>query len=342
MKRYILKRLALAFLVVFGVVTISFFLSNVIPGDPATMWAGSRATTEQVEAARRELGLDRPLFIQYLSYLKNMATGDLGTSIRTRRKVTEEIATRFAATFELVTISLIISLSIGIPIGILSAVRKNKPIDHVSRIVSISGVALPIFWLGMILQLLLHGGLNLFPLQGRISSQVLINHPITDLTGFYLFDSLLTGNWTALASVIHHMALPAITMSFASLAMVTRMSRSSMLEVLKEDFIQTSQAYGVSGRTILFRYALKNALIPTITVVGIIYGLMLGGSVVVESIFDWPGLGFFIVLSISSNDYPAIMGSTLVFALTYVIIVLMIDLLYFIIDPRIKIPGGRR
>ena len=342
MKRYILKRLLLVVLVVFGVVTISFFLSNVIPGDPATMWAGDRATAEQIEAAREELGLDRPLIIQYLTYMKKLVKGDLGISIRTRRQVTEEIATRYAATFELVTTALLISLTIGIPLGILSAVRRNKLIDHVSRIIAISGVALPIFWLGMILQLLLHGGLELFPLQGRISSRVWADHPITDFTGLYVLDSLVTGNWTALLSVIHHMALPAITMALAGLAMITRMSRSSMLEVLKEDFIQTAQAYGVSRRMILYKYALKNALIPTVTIVGIIYGFMLGGSVVVESIFDWPGLGFFIVLSVSTSDYPAIMGSTLVFSLTFILIVLITDLLYFAIDPRIKIPGEIR
>jgi len=342
MKRYILKRLALVVLVVFGVATITFFLSRIAPGDPARMWAGPRATAEQVEAARKELGLDRPLIIQYAAFMKKLAVGDLGTSIRTRRNVTQEIASRFAATFELVTLAIIISLVIGIPIGVLSAVRKNKSIDHISRAVSISGVALPIFWLGMILQLILHGGLGLLPLQGRISSEILVHHPIADLTGFYLLDSLITGNWPAFINNLQHIALPAITMSFASLAVVTRMSRSSMLEVLKEDFIQTSQAYGVSRRTIIYKYALKNALIRTITVVGLVYGLLLGGSVVVESIFDWPGLGSFIVLSLITKDYPAIMGTTLVFAVTYITINLIVDLIYFVVDPRIKVPGSRR
>ena len=340
MKKYIFKRLALAVLVLFGVVTISFFLARVVPGDPATMWVGARAKAHQIEAAKKELGLDRPLIIQFASYMKKLAAGDLGTSIRTRRKVTEEIAARYAATFELVTVSILISLIIGIPVGVISAVRKDKPLDHVSRAVSISGIAMPIFWLGLILQLILHGSLDLFPLQGRISSKMLVQHPIADLTGFYLLDSLLTGNWPAFSNSLQHIALPAITMSFSTLALVTRMSRSSMLEVITEDYIQTAQAYGVSRWVILYRYALKNALIPTVTVVGLAYGLMLGGSVVVEAIFDWPGLGQITVLSIATQDYPATVGVTLIFAVTYVTINLIVDLIYFVIDPRIKIPGG--
>ncbi len=342
MKKYILKRLALAVLVLFGLTIITFFLARVIPGDPAALWVGQRAKAEQMEAARKELGLDKPLPLQFLVYMKNLVTGDLGTSLRTRRRVSDEILRRYAATFELVTVSIVIALLIGLPVGVVSAVRKDKPVDHVSRAVSISGVAIPMFWLGMILQLLLNGKLGWLPLQGRIGSQVLLSDPVNPITGFYLFDSLVTGNWPAFVSCVKHIVLPAITLSFASLAVVTRMSRSSMLEVLKEDFIQTSQAYGVSRRTILYKYALKNALIPTITVVGLTYGMMLGGSVVVESIFDWPGLGHFIVLSVTTNDYPAIMGSTLTFALTYVTINLIVDLIYFVVDPRIKVPGSRR
>lgn len=341
MKKYIFKRLALALLVLFGVAVITFFLSRVVPGDPAAMWVGAKPTQEQLDLARAELGLDRPLPVQFLSYMAGLAKGDLGVSLRTRRSVLEEVTRRYAATFELVTLSILISLCLGIPIGILSATRKDKPVDHGSRALSICGVAMPVFWLGMILQMILHGNLDLFPLQGRIASQVLADNPIEKLTGFYLLDSLLTGNWIALESALLHIALPAMAMSFASLAIVTRMSRSSMLEVMKEDFIQTSQAYGVSRRTILFKYALKNALIPTITVVGLAYGLMLGGSVVVESIFDWPGLGSYAVLSITTNDFPAIMGVTLTFALTYVTINLLVDLIYFLVDPRIKIPGRR-
>jgi len=323
-----------------GVSIITFVISHVIPGSPAAMWVGTKPTQEQLDEAIRELGLDQPLPIQYINYVKNLVQGDLGVSLRTRRKVSEELRSRWAATFELVSVSLLIAIIIGIPLGVLSATHKDKPLDHTSRMFSISGVAMPVFWLGMTLQLLLHGYFDLLPLQGRIDSQVLMDHAIESITGFYLIDSLLTSNWPGFISSVTHMILPAITMSFASLAIVTRMSRSSMLEVLKEDYIETSQAYGVGKGTVLYKYALKNALIPTITVVGLNYGLMLGGSFMVESIFDWPGLGRYTILSIQTNDFPAIMGVTILFALTYVVLNLIVDLVYFLIDPRIQTPGG--
>ncbi len=341
MKKYIGKRLAYTLLVLFGVCTITFFVSRIIPGDPATMWVGPKHTQEQLDAARKELGLDRPLLVQYLNYIGNLLKGDLGVSIRTKQPVLEEVGRRYAATFELVTVSILIALAIGIPMGVISAVRKDKPIDHASRTFSISGVAMPVFWLGLILQMTLHGQLGWFPLQGRIGSMILIDHPIAKITGFYLIDTLLTGNWPAFFSTMKHMALPALTMSFASLAIVTRITRSSMLEVMREDYVQTATAYGVSRRTILYKYALKNALIPTITIIGLAYGLMLGGSVLVESIFDWPGLGSYIVLSITRNDFPGIVGSTLIFAATYLTINLIVDLIYFFADPRIKQPGRK-
>lgn len=340
MKRYLLRRLIFTLLVLFGVSVITFFLSRVIPGSPVAMWVGSKPTQEQLDAAIKELGLDQPLPVQYLTYVGNLVRGDLGVSLRTHRRVTEELSRRWAATFELVTVAILLAMIVGIPVGILSATRKDRPVDHVSRAVSISGVAMPVFWLGMTLQILLHGKTGWFPLQGRIDAHVLMDHPVQTLTGFYLFDTLVTGNFTAFVSALHHMALPAMTLSFASLAVVTRMARSSMLEVLREDYIQTAAAYGVGRRDLLYRYALKNALMPTVTVVGLSYGLLLGGSFMVESIFDWPGLGRYAVLSIETNDFPAIMGVTLLFALTYIVLNLAVDLIYFAIDPRIKTPGG--
>lgn len=340
MKRYLFRRLIFTLLVLVGVSVITFFLSRVIPGSPVAMWVGSKPTQEQLDAAIKELGLDQPLPVQYFTYLGNLVRGDLGVSLRTHRRVTEELSRRWAATFELVTVAILMAMVVGIPVGILSATKKDSPVDHASRAVSISGVAMPVFWLGMTLQILLHGKAGWFPLQGRIDAHVLMDHPVQTLTGFYLFDTLFTGNFTAFASALHHMALPAMTLSFASLAVVTRMARSSMLEVLREDYIQTAAAYGVGRRDLLYRYALKNALMPTVTVVGLSYGLLLGGSFMVESIFDWPGLGRYAVLSIETNDFPAIMGVTLLLALTYIVLNLAVDLIYFAIDPRIKTPGG--
>ena len=338
MKKYLLKRLALIFLVLLGVSVITFVVSHVLPGSPEAMWVGPKPTQEQLDAAIKELGLDKPIAVQYLSYVKNLVRGDLGISLRTRRHVTEELSRRWGATFELVSVSLLLALLIGIPMGILSATNKDKGLDHTSRAVSISGVAMPVFWLGMILQQVLHGKLGWLPLQGRIDSQILIDSPIETISGFYLVDSLLTANWAAFSSAFSHIVLPALTLSFAALATITRMSRSSMLDVLSEDYIQTSIAYGVSRRVLLYKYALKNALIPTITVVGLSYGVMLGGSFLVESIFDWPGLGRFVVLSIENNDFPATMGVTILFAFTYIILNLIVDMVYYFIDPRIKTP----
>lgn len=339
MKKYLIRRFLFIILVLLGVSVITFAISHIVPGSPEAMWVGSKPTQEQLDAAIRELGLDQPFYKQYIDYITNLIRGDLGVSLRTHRGVSEELSRRWGATFELVTIALILSMFIGIPVGILSATHKDKPLDHTSRLISISGVAMPVFWLGMTLQMFLHGSLRWLPLQGRIDSRVLIDHPISDLTGFYLIDSLLTGNWPAFASSLVHILMPAMTLSFASLAVVTRMSRSSMLEVLKEDYIETSVAYGVSRTMILYKYALKNALIPTITVVGLSYGMMLGGSFMVESIFDWPGLGRYAVLSIETNDFPAIMGVTILYAFTYIILNLVVDLIYFILDPRIKAPS---
>ncbi len=291
MRSYILKRIPLALLVLMGVSMITFFVSRVIPGSPVAMWVGAKPTQEQLDRAAKELDFDKLLAVQYLIYLGNLAPGDLGVFLRTHRKGSEELGRRWAATFELVSVSVLIALLAGLPVGILSATRKDSVLDHASRVTSISGVAMPIFWLGMILQLFLHGKLGWLPLQGCIDSQILIDHPVHTLTGFYLLDCLATGNWPDFASALRHMILPAMTLSFVSLAVVTRMSSSSMLGVLREDFIETHLAYGVRPRTLLYRCALRNAMIPTVTVVGLSYGLMLGGSFMVESIFDWPGLG---------------------------------------------------
>ncbi|MEW5721521.1 MAG: ABC transporter permease [Thermodesulfobacteriota bacterium] len=339
MRRYLIKRLAHTLLVLFGVSVITFFVARVIPGSPEAVWIGAKPTQAQLDEARRELGLDKPLVVQYLVYVSRLARGDLGISLRTRRRVSEELATRWAATFELVTVSILVALVVGLPLGVLSATHKDRPVDHLSRATSISGVAMPVFWLGLILQMLLHGEAGLFPLQGRIGSQVLVDHPLRHVTGLYLVDALVTGNWPAFVSASIHLVLPTLTLSFASLAVVTRMSRSSMLEVLREDYIQTAWAYGVSRAAVLYRYALKNALIPTVTVVGLSYGLLLGGSFMVESIFDWPGLGRYAVLSLTTNDFPAIMGVTILFAGTYIALNTAVDLIYYLLDPRIKTPG---
>jgi peptide/nickel transport system permease protein len=333
---YIVRRIILITVVLLTVTIITFSLTYLAPGDPAVLWVGHRPTPAQVAQAREELGLDKPFHLRYIHYIGNLIQGDFGTAIRTRQPVIEEIKKYYPATIELVTISIVISLIFGIPLGVFSAVRRESILDHTSRVFSISGVCVPVFWLGMMMQLVFYTTIRLLPIQGRISSDILVNYPVTSITGFYLIDTLFTGNLSAFQSSILHIILPAITMALTSLAVITRISRSSMVEVMNEDYIRTAKAFGLGDNQIKYKYGLKNALIPTATVVGAAYGYSLGGSVLVESIFDWPGMGRFVWLSILHNDYPAIMACTITYAVTYLIINLIIDLIYSFIDPRIR------
>lgn len=336
MRFYIVKRLAMMTIVLLMVTIMTFLLTTIAPSDPAAQWAGTRPTPEQLATARKELGLDRPVYLRYLLYIKNTARGEFGTSIRTRQPVMSDLLGYFPATFELVTLSIIIGLVLGIPLGILSAVRRESIPDHLGRLFSLSGVGVPVFWLGMMLQLFAYTILKTFPIQGRIASEISFSHPIATKTGLFLVDTLIQGNLAAFKSAVIHIILPAATLSFACLAFVSRMARSSMIEVLREDYIRTSKAFGVNEYLIRYKYAFKNALVPTVTVVGLAYGSLLGGSVLVESIFDWPGIGRYVWLSILYNDFPAIMGVTIVFAVTYLLINLFVDLIYAFIDPRVR------
>jgi peptide/nickel transport system permease protein len=339
MTHFILKRLGLISIVLVIVSVITFSLTYITRGDPAVLWAGPRPTPEQIAQARKELGLDKPFYLRYFLYVSNLLRGDLGTSIRTRQSVTDDIKTFFPATFELATVSMIVSLIFGIPLGILSAVRRETLIDHVTRTFSITGVSIPLFWLGMMLQLVFYAKIKILPIQGRISSEILAHNPFTERTGLYFIDTLLAGNFAAFKSTVAHIILPAVAMSWAILAIITRISRSSLIEVMQEGYIRTSKAFGVKENLIKYKYGLKNAMIPTVTMVGMTYGWILGGTVLIESIFDWPGMGRYIWISLMYNDYPAILGCTLTYALIFLIINLIVDLVYAIIDPRIKITG---
>ncbi|KSU80303.1 ABC transporter permease [Fictibacillus enclensis] len=333
MKKMIINRLGLLIFVVFGVTLISFLLSHVIPGDPARMMVGQRANEETLQQVRQQLGLDQPLFIQYETYMKGILSGDLGTSIRTQKPVIDDLEAFFPATMELAIIAFIFALAIGIPLGVLAAVKKNSFWDHASRIFSIGGVSTPVFWSGLVIILIFYGYLNWFPANGRLDMNI---HPPTHITGLYIVDSLLSGDMVALKSSLHHILLPAIVLSYAQLAVITRQVRASMLEIMEQEYIRTAIANGIHGPFLFFRYALRNALIPTITVVGISFGSLLGGAVVTETIFGWPGMGKYVVDSIAYLDFPAMMGFTLLIAVGYVIINLIVDLTYYVLDPQIK------
>jgi len=336
MLRYIAQRLLMMVAILFGVLAITFALSRVLPGSPIEMMLGHRPTPEQIELARTKLGLDRSLPEQFVLYLRNALRGDLGTSLRTRQPVVRDLLDRAAATFELVTLAVFIVIIVGLPLGVTSAVRRGTAIDHAARSVSIAGLALPAFFVGMLLQMLFYGWLGWLPLQGRMNSEVLLDHPFARVTGLYLLDTLLAGEWTAWRSAVSHIALPVLTLALASLAVITRITRSLMIEALGEDFVRTARAYGIPARDIYYRYALKATLIPMLTVIGLTYGYMLGGSVVVEYVFDWPGLGGYVVNAIIDNDFPAVMGVTLFLSTAYLAVNLTVDLLYYAVDPRLR------
>ena len=336
MALFIIRKLLLFAVVIVGVSVITFFLSTVVPGDPVRLALGQFATHEQVEEYRRELGLDQPVYKQYAHYAGRLLQGDLGVSIHTGFPVKSDISKFFAATFELTTISMIVALLIGLPLGVLSAVYRDSLLDHAARIISLSGVSMPVFWLGLLLQLIFAVWLGVAPIGGRVSSQVSAAHPLKSITGLFLIDSILTGNWPFLLDFLKHLALPAATLAYSSLVIITRMTRANMLEVLRQDYVRTADVYGLPRHKVIGKYALKNALISTVTIVGLAYGMALSGTFLVETIFSWPGLGRYAASSIINSDYPAVMGTTLLVALIYTVLNLLVDLVYTILDPRIS------
>ena len=336
MVKYVAQRLLMMVGILVGVLTITFALSRVLPGSPIEMMLGHRPTQEQIDIAKAEFGLDRPIPVQFYNYVTGILQGDFGISLRTRQPVLNDLVERMTATFELTTLAVLLVILLGIPLGILSAVRQNTISDHITRGFSIAGMALPVFLIGMVLQMTFYGWLKWFPLQGRMNVEILLDYSFDRVTGIYLLDTLIAGQWQAFRSAVLHLVLPVLTLSIASVSIVIRITRNTMVEVLGEDFIRTARAFGMSDRLIYYRYALKATLIPMMTVIGLTYGFMLGGSVVVEYIFDWPGLGGYVVGAIIKNDFPAVMGVTLFLSTIYLSINLIVDLLYYVVDPRLR------
>ena len=318
-------------LVVAGVCVITFIISHLIPGDPARLLAGDRASDEIVRHIRQQLGLDLPLWQQFARYVDALLHGDLGTSIRTGRPVLEDLKTFFPATLELAFCALLIALLVGIPLGVLSAVYRNRWTDHLVRLMALIGISTPAFWLGLGVIVLFYGKLDWLPGSGRLDDWF---DPPTRVSGFYLLDSLLEGNIEVFFNALQHLILPAATLAFVHLGIVARQIRSAMLEQLNEDYIRTALASGLPKFTIVVRYALPNALIPSITVLGLALGDLLYGAVLTETVFAWPGMGAYVVSSIQALDFPAVMGFAIVVSFAYVLVNLVVDLLYLWIDPR--------
>lgn len=335
MSQYILKRLLGLVPVILGITLAVFLLLRSIPGDPAVVLAGERATPEQIAALREQLGLDRPLPLQYFAFLGHLLTLNLGTSIITGVPVLDEIGARWTATFELAIAAMLVAIVLGVPAGIVAAVRKNRWQDQVTIAGSLIGVSLPVYWLGLLLIYLFSVTLNWLPPSGRLSVEMALN--FQPITGFYALDALLQLNFVALADVIAHLILPALTLGTIPLAIVARITRSTMLDVLTQDYIRTAKAKGLPEYLVVLRHALKNALLPINTTIGLQFGTLLGGAILTETIFSWSGIGSWIYEGILARDYPVVQGGVVFIAVVFVLINLLVDLSYGWIDPRVQL-----
>lgn len=347
MGRYIIRRLISILPTLIGVTFVIFMFQRLIPGDPAVAMLGEHATQENVERIREQFGLNRPLFLdrealvqgdlrgffnsQYIRYLGRLVRFDLGNSIHRRIPVAETLMLRFPATVELAFLSMLIAIIIGLPVGIASAARRNSVIDGVTMIGSLVGVSMPIFWLGLMEIMLFAVFLKWLPAGGRLSSGV----EVETITHLILVDSLLTGNIKAFIDALQHIIMPAAALATIPMAIIARMTRSSMLDVLQEDYIRTARAKGLVERVVLFRHALKNAFLPVITIIGLQAGTLLAGAVLTETIFSWPGIGKWVYDSILGRDYPIVQGGTLLIAIIFLFINLLVDISYAWLDPRI-------
>lgn len=318
-----------------GVTIITFTFTYLLPGNPAMVKAGPFATPEYLALMEKEMGLDKPIYVQYWRYLSGVMQGDLGQSSSTGRPVLEDFKQRIPATLELTLASLLIAIGIGIPLAVLSAVRRDSLVDHISRLLGVGGVAMPTFWTGLLLLYIFfyHLGVAPPPL-GRLSPGV---SPPPFITGLYTVDSLLTGNFRALASSFHNLLLPAVTLGFSVMAPLTRMVRATMLEILSSDYIKAAEASGLPQRQIVYGDALRNTLIPVITLIGVIFGFLMGGNVVVELVFGWPGIGNYAVTSLMSKDAQPIQSFVLFVSVIYVMVNLIVDIAYAVVDPRIRL-----
>jgi peptide/nickel transport system permease protein len=331
--RYILGRIASTGLVLLGVSVLTFFIAHIVPADPVLAALGQHAREDQIQAYRRAYGLDRPVVVQYLVYMGRLVRGDFGVSIRTRRPVADDLQEFLPATIELGGAAWLVALALGLPAGILSAIFKDRIFDHLSRIAALIGASMPVFWLGLLLLGYFYFRLRWFPGPGRLDITL---SPPPERTGLLLVDALLAHDGTAFVNGLRHLILPAVTLGLFSTAVVARMTRSAMLEVLFQDYVRTAKAKGLPALRVLLVHAFRNAMIPTLTIIGISFGSLLSGAVLTETVFAWPGLGRYATASAISLDFPAVMGVTIVAAVVYSIINLMVDLLYVRLDPRVR------
>lgn len=336
MKNYIIKRLLLGAMVLMGVVVITFFLARIIPSNPAAQWVGPRATQEQIDQATIDLGLDKPLYVQFGRYIHDLSKGDLGKSLRSKQPVSKELAAFLPPTIELIIFSTILAILIGIPLGLNAAKKRDQALDHFCRFFSVGAVSLPTFWVALFLQLIFFSILGILPLGGQMDTKIKLLYTVQERTGFLLLDSIISGNWVVAKDVFRHMILPSVTIALYPIGLVARMTRSALLEILSEDYIKAARSYGIKERLVLWNYALKNSLGTTITVLALSIGYTLVNTFLVEAIFSWPGIGRYIANAVVALDYPAIIGVTLVSAFSYIMLNLFADII-IALDPRVRV-----
>ncbi|QHE53647.1 ABC transporter permease [Pontibacillus sp. HMF3514] len=333
MLNYIIRRLVMLIPVLLGVSILTFSMIHMIPGDPARSMLGTKANEKALTELREELGLNDPYLVQYGKFLGDLAQGDLGTSFKTKAPVTDELESRLPATIELTLFAMAIAMVVGVLAGVISAVKQYSWFDNLSMTGALFGVSIPIFWLGLMMIWLFSVKLGWLPASGRLSSGV----EIEAITHFYLLDSILTWNWSGFVDVFKHLLMPGVALATIPMAIIARMTRSSMLEVMNQDYIRTADAKGLATYLVVFQHALKNAFLPVLTVIGLQFGFLLGGAVLTETIFSWPGIGRFVLQSILARDYPVVQSTILVIAVIFVFVNLITDILYKYIDPRISL-----
>jgi peptide/nickel transport system permease protein len=325
----LLRRLAWFVPTLLGLLVITFTVSRIIPGDPVALIAGDTATPAQVEALRRQLGLDRPLPVQFVGYVGALLRGDMGTSLYTTRPIADDLRSRLPATIELTLVAMAFSIVVGIPLGVVSALWRNSVLDHALRVVTVSGLAIASFWLGIMLQLLFAMRLGWTPLNGRLKG-----FPPATVTGLYLVDSVLAWDWAAFGAALTHLALPAATLAFPALATLVRFTRAGVLDVMQSNSVLYEQAMGLPRSVIVWKYILRSALTSTVTQIGLLFGILLAGAVVTETVFDWPGIGTYAVSSIVASDYNGVMGFTVWAGAIFIVVNLVVDIAQGFIDPR--------
>lgn len=335
-KRYLVRRLLWTIPVFIGLSMLIFSLARVIPGSPARLALGPRATEEQIQNLREQMGLDQPVWIQYIDYMSGLLRGDMGQSLTTNHNVAADIGQFFPATFELTTIGMVLAIVLGIPLGVIAGRNKDEIEDNASRGVAFFGISLPRFWSGIILQVIFAFGLGIFPATGRLAE----GYEVSRVTGLMLIDTLLATNLAAFGNAVHHLALPAVTLSLAPMADIARMTRSSFIEEYNKEYVQGLRTHDIPEKVIAYKYVLKRSFSATLTIMGLNYAFLLGGAFLVEIVFSWPGMAAYGVRAILDKDINAIIGVTLVVGIAFLVVNFLVDMLYGYLDPRVRYGGG--